>query len=56
MFGILFSDPLMEEMLFDTPCCRRFAGIEMVEDRIPDATRFLNHSFEEGFAYRHLLE
>jgi hypothetical protein len=28
------SDPLMEEMLIDTPCFRRFAGIDMIEDRI----------------------
>jgi len=42
------SDPLMEEMLIDTPCFRRFAGIDMVEDRIPDETTILN--------FRHLLE
>ena len=33
------SDPLMEEMLIDTPCFRRFAGIETMDSRIPDATR-----------------
>lgn len=32
------SDPLMEEMLIDTPCFRRFAGIETMEGRIPDET------------------
>jgi IS5 family transposase len=42
------SDPLMEEMLIDIPCFRRFAGIDMVEDRIPDETTILN--------FRHLLE
>jgi IS5 family transposase len=42
------SDPLMEEMLIDTPCFRRFAGIDMLEDRIPDETTILN--------FRHLLE
>ena len=38
----------MEEMLIDTPCFRRFAGIDMVEDRIPDESTILN--------FRHLLE
>lgn len=42
------SDPLMEEMLIDTPCFRRFAGIDMIDDRIPDETTILN--------FRHLLE
>jgi IS5 family transposase len=42
------SDPLMEEMLIDTPCFRRFAGIEPMEGRIPDKTTILN--------FRHLLE
>jgi IS5 family transposase len=42
------SDPLMEEMLIDTPCFRRFAGIDMIEGRIPDETTILN--------FRHLLE
>ena len=42
------SDPLMEEMLIDTPCFRRFAGIEPMEGRIPDETTILN--------FRHLLE
>ena len=42
------SDPLMEEMLIDIPCFRRFAGIETMEGRIPDETTFLN--------FRHLLE
>ncbi len=42
------SDPLMEEMLIDTPCFRRFAGIDMIDGRIPDETTILN--------FRHLLE
>jgi transposase, IS5 family len=42
------SDPLMEEMLIDTPCFRRFAGIYMIDGRIPDKTTILN--------FRHLLE
>jgi IS5 family transposase len=42
------SDPLMEEMLIDTPCFRRFSGIDMIDDRIPDETTILN--------FRHLLE
>jgi len=42
------SDPLMEEMLIDTPCFRRFVGIDLIDGRIPDETTFLN--------FRHLLE
>jgi IS5 family transposase len=42
------SDPLMEEMLIDTACFRRFAGIDIVSERIPDETTILN--------FRHLLE
>jgi IS5 family transposase len=42
------SDPLMEEMLIDTPCFRRFAGIETMEGWIPDETTILN--------FRHLLD
>jgi IS5 family transposase len=38
----------LEEMLIDTPCFRRFAGIDMVSERIPDETTILN--------FRHLLE
>lgn len=36
------SDRLMEKMLIDTPCFRRFADIDMVEGRIPDETTILN--------------
>ena len=42
------SDPLMEEMLIDTPCFRHFAGIDMIDGRIPDETTILN--------FRNLLE
>ena len=36
---LTLSDPLMEEMLIDTPCFRHFAGIDKVSERIPDETR-----------------
>ena len=36
------SDPLMEEMLIDTPCFRRFAEIEAMEARIPGATTIVS--------------
>ena len=42
------SDPLMEEMLIDTPCFHRFGGIEPMEGRIPNEATILN--------FRHLLE
>jgi len=42
------SDSLMEEMLIDTPCFRRFAGIETMEGRNPHETTILN--------FGHLLE
>jgi IS5 family transposase len=45
---ITLSDSLMEEMMIDTPCFRRFAGIDMIEGRIPDETTILN--------FRDLLE
>ena len=38
----------LEVMLIDTPCFRRFAGIDMISERIPDETTILN--------FRHLLE
>jgi transposase, IS5 family len=41
-------DPLMEEMLIDTPCFRRITGIEPMEGRIPVETTILN--------FRHLLQ
>ena len=42
------SDPAAEEMLYDSEAMRRFAGIELGDDRIPDETTILN--------FRHLLE
>ena len=35
------SDPAMEEALIETPTMRRFAGIELISDRIPDETTIL---------------
>jgi IS5 family transposase len=42
------SDSAMEDALIEVPTMRRFAGISMISDRIPDETRIL--------AFRHLLE
>ena len=42
------SDPAMEEALIEVPTMRRFAGIDMITDRIPDETTILT--------FRHLLE
>jgi IS5 family transposase len=42
------SDPAMEDALIEVPTMLRFAGIELVRDRIPDETTIL--------AVRHLLE
>ena len=42
------SDPAMEEALIEVPTMRRFAGIELISDRIPDDTTILT--------FRHLLE
>ena len=42
------SDPMAEEMLYDSDAMRRFAGIELGDDRVPDETTILN--------FRHLLE
>ena len=42
------SDPMAEETLYDSEAMRRFAGIELGDDRIPDETTLLN--------FRHLLE
>ncbi len=38
----------MEEALIEVPTMRRFAGIELISDRIPDETTILT--------FRHLLE
>jgi IS5 family transposase len=42
------GDPAMEEALVEVPTMRRFAGIELISDRIPDETTILT--------FRHLLE
>jgi IS5 family transposase len=42
------SDPQAEDSLYDMESMRRFAGIELAEDAIPDETTILN--------FRHLLE
>lgn len=42
------SDPMAEEMLYDSDAMRRFAEIELGDNRIPDETAILN--------FRHLLE
>jgi IS5 family transposase len=42
------SDPAMEDALYDSESMRRFAGIELSEDAIPDETTVLR--------FRHLLE
>jgi IS5 family transposase len=42
------SDPMAEEMLYDSDAMRRFADVELGDDRIPDETTILN--------FRHLLE
>ncbi len=41
------SDPMAEETLHDSEAMRRFAGIELGDDRIPDETTILD--------FRHLL-
>jgi IS5 family transposase len=42
------SDPAMEDALYDSESMRRFAGIELAEDAVPDETTILR--------FRHLLE
>ena len=42
------SDPQAEDALYDMESMRRFAGIELADDAIPDETTILN--------FRHLLE
>jgi IS5 family transposase len=42
------SDPAMEDALIEVAIIRRFAGIDLISDRIPDETTIL--------AFRHLLE
>jgi transposase, IS5 family len=42
------SDPAAEEALYDSEAIRRFVGVELSDDRIPDETTSLR--------FRHLLE
>ncbi len=42
------SDPAIEDALIEVPTMRRFAGIELISDRIPDETTILT--------FHHLLE
>jgi transposase, IS5 family len=42
------SDPAMEDALIEVATIRRFAGIDLISDRIPHETTIL--------AFRHLLE
>ena len=42
------SDPAMEDALIEVATIRRFAGIDLISDRIPDETTILS--------FRHLLE
>ena len=42
------SNPGMEEALIELPTMRRFAGIDLISDRIPDETTILT--------FRNLLE
>ncbi|WP_293675564.1 transposase, partial [Thiolapillus sp.] len=42
------SDPMMEDALYEIESMRRFAGLELCEDRLPDETTILK--------FRHLLE
>lgn len=42
------SDPMMEDALYEIESMRRFAGLELCEDRLPDETTILK--------FRHFLE
>ena len=42
------SDPMMEDALYEIESMRRFAKLELCEDRLPDETTILK--------FRHLLE
>ena len=44
------SDPAMEDALIEVATMRRFAGISLITDRIPDETTILAYSCGEGFA------
>ena len=42
------SDPAMQDALIEVPTMRRFAGIDLISDKIPDETAILS--------FWHLLE
>lgn len=42
------SDPAAEDALYDSEAIRRFVGVELADDRLPDETTILR--------FRHLLE
>ena len=42
------SDPAAEDAIYDSESIRRFVGVELSEDRVPDETTILR--------FRHLLE
>jgi IS5 family transposase len=42
------SDPAMEDALIEVPTMRRFAGIDLISEMVPDETTILS--------FRHLLE
>ena len=44
----ILSDPSIEDVLIKVPTMRRFVGIDLISDQIPDETTIL--------AFRHLLE
>lgn len=46
--GYALSDPAMEDGLYDIESLRRFAGIELLDEAVPDETTILK--------FRHLLE
>jgi hypothetical protein len=48
------SDPMAEEMLYDSDAMRQFTGIKLDDDRIPDETTILN--FHNPLAKHRLTE
>jgi IS5 family transposase len=54
----MLSEPLMEGMLIDTPCFHWFAGIDMIDGRVPGDTKILHirHVLEEHQITDQVLE
>ena len=56
------SDPMAEEMLYDSDAMRQFAGIELGDDRIPDGPKGSRRQWRRVspkdaiLNFRHLLE